>query len=237
MKKLLSLSLAAAAIAAVADYQPIQVGVTKITATGNETIIPVPYTTIGSSTDVSVHDLVKAANLMDGTKLYYYNGSSYQVWVKQDNAWTTPDVSATPAIAGTSVMQGSSEVSVAVGAALWVSMDFVNAKDAEKDIFVYGSPTAASWTIAPGKANLISNPTGSEIDGATLKNKLKAVSQKGDKIFPIGTGSYVYWAMAKDGTWSQVNGTSVTKNADLPTLGAYQGLWYVSKTSSGKVEL
>ena len=234
MKKLLSLSLASLAFAAVAD---ITVGVTKVTATSDETIIPVPYTTIGSSTDVSVHDLVKAANLMDGTKLYYYNGSSYQVWVKEGSAWTTPDVSATPAIAGTSVIQGSSEVSVAVGAALWVSMDFDKATEAQKDIFVYGSPTAASWTIVKGQANLISNPTGSEIDGATLKSKLSAVSQKGDKIFPIGTGSYVYWAKASNGTWSEVNGTTVTKDADLPTLGAYKGLWYVSKSGSGEVEV
>lgn len=234
MKKLLSLSLASLAFAAVAD---IQVGVTKITAISDETIIPVPYTTIGSSTDVSVHDLVKAANLMDGTKLYYYNGSSYQVWVKEGSVWTTPDVSATPAIAGTSVIQGSSEVSVAVGAALWVSMDFDKATDDQKNIYVYGAPATPSWTIVPGKANLISNPTGSEITGVTLKNKLTAVSQKGDKIFPIGTGSYVYWARANDGTWSEVNGTTVTKEADLPKLGAYQGLWYVSKTGSGKVEL
>lgn len=239
MKKLLSLSLASLAFAAVADYQPIQVGVTKITATGNETIIPVPYKTIGGTTDVSVHDLVKAANLMDGTKLYYYNGSSYQVWVKEDSAWTTPDVSATPAIAGTSVIQGSSEVSVAVGAALWVSMDFKNATDDQKDIFVYGSPTAASWTIVKGRANLISNPTDSEITGATLATKLSEFSQKGDKIFPISTGSesYVYWARASDGTWSEVSGTTVTKKAVLPTLGAYKGLWYVSKNGEGKVDL
>jgi hypothetical protein len=235
MKKLLSLSLASLAFAAVAD---ITVGVTKVTATSNETIIPVPYTTIGSSTAVSVHDLVKAANLQDGTKLYYYNGSSYQVWVKEGSAWTTPDVSATEAIAGTSVAKGSSDVSVAVGAALWVSMDFENATDAQKNIYVYGAPAATpSWTIVAGKANLISNPTGSEITGATLATKLDKFSQKGDKIFPIGTGSYVYWAKASDGTWSEVSGTTVTKNAVLPTLGAYQGLWYVSKTGSGTVNL
>ena len=236
MKKLLSLSLASLAFAAVAD---ITVGVTKVTATDNETIIPVPYTKIGSSTDVSVHDLVKAANLRDGTKLYYYNGSSYQVWVKEGSEWKTPDVSATPAIAGTSVIQGSSEVSVAVGAALWVSMDFANATTAQKDIFVYGSPTAASWTIVKGQANLISNPTGSEITGATLATKLSGFSQKGDKIFPISTESesYVYWARTNDGNWSEVRGTTVTKDAVLPTLGAYQGLWYVSKNGSGKVDL
>lgn len=232
MKKLLSLSLASLAFAAVAD---ITVGVEKITATSNETIIPVPYTTIGSSTAVSVHDLVKAANLRDGTKLYYYNGSSYQVWVKEGSVWTTPDVSATPAIAGTSVVQGSSEVSVAVGAALWVSMDFANATTAQKDIFVYGSPAAASWTIVAGKSNLLSNPTNSEI--SNLATKLSSVSAKGDKILPLGTDFAGYWVKASDGTWSKVVGTSVEKEAALPSLGAYKGLWYVSKTGSGKVDL
>ena len=232
MKKLLSLSLASLAFAAVAD---ITVGVEKITATSNETIIPVPYTTIGSSTDVSVHDLVKAANLLDGTKLYYYNGSSYQVWVKEGSAWTTPDVSATEAIAGTSVAKGSSEVSVAVGAALWVSMDFKNATTAQKDIFVYGSPAAASWTIVAGKSNLLSNPTNSEI--SDLATKLSSVSAKGDKILPLGTDFAGYWVKAGDGTWSKVVGTSVEKNAALPSLGAYKGLSYVSKTGSGTVNL
>ena len=232
MKKLLSLSLASLAFAAVAD---VTVGVAKITATSNETIIPVPYTTIGSSTAVSVHDLVKAANLLDGTKLYYYNGSSYQVWVKNGSAWTTPDVSATEAIAGTSVAKGSSEGSVAVGAALWVSMDFANATTAQKDIFVYGSPTAASWTIVAGKSNLLSNPTNSEI--SDLATKLSTVSAKGDKILPIGTDFAGYWVKASDGTWSKVVGTSVEKKAALPSLGAYKGLWYVSKTGSGTVNL
>ena len=69
MKKLLSVSLATLAFAAVAEYQPLTVGVTTITPTTQDTIIPVPYTTIGSSTDVSVHDLVKAANLPNNTML------------------------------------------------------------------------------------------------------------------------------------------------------------------------
>lgn len=232
MKKLLSLSLASLAFAAVAD---ITVGVTKITATGTETIIPVPYKTIGGTTDVSVHDLVKAANLKNGTKLYYYNGSSYQVWVKEGSEWTTPDVSATEAIAGTSVAKGSSQISVAVGAALWVSMDFDNAEDAQKDIFVYGSPTAASWTIVAGKSNLLSNPTNSKI--SDLETKLSTVPKKGDKILPIGTDFTGYWVNAGDGTWFKVVGTSVQKEATLPSLEAYKGLWYVSKTGSGTVNL
>ena len=239
MKKLLSLSLASLAFAAVADYQPIQVGVTKITAAGDETIIPVPYTTIGGTTDVSVHDLVKAANLMDGTFLYYYNGTSYQVWMKSGSEWTTPDVATTPAIPGASVTQGSSEVSVAVGAALWIKMDYEKASGDQRNIYVYGAPATPSWKIVAGKANLISNPTDSEITGATLANMLDTVSQKGDKIFPISTESHVYWARAKDNTWSAVSsegsGITVTKEANLPDLEAYQGLWYVSKTGSGTV--
>ncbi|MBR4259779.1 MAG: hypothetical protein IKQ17_12165 [Kiritimatiellae bacterium] len=234
MKKLLSLSLASLAFAAVAA--DIQVGVAKITATSAETIIPVPYATIGSSSNVSVHDLVKAANLKDGTMLYYFNGTSYQAWMKSGSAWTTPGVSATQTIAGTSVIAGSDTVTVAVGAALWVSIpDFGNTESAQKDIYVYGSPAAASWTIVAGKSNLLSNPTNSAI--ADLATKLSSVSQKGDKILPIGTDFTGYWVKASGDSWSKVVGTSVQKNATLPSLGAYKGLWYVSKDGSGKVDL
>ena len=113
MKKLLSVSIAALAFAAVADdpvYSPIQVGVTEIATSTTQTdyIIPVPYQTIGSTTSaVSVHDLVKAANLPEGTKLYHYNGASYQVWEALGGTWTPPSVVTTPAIAGTSLTAGT----------------------------------------------------------------------------------------------------------------------------------
>jgi len=236
MKKLLSLSLASLAFAAVAD---ITVGVTEVSATGENTIIPVPYTTIGSTSPVSVHDLVKAANLKDGTLLYYYNGSSYQVWLKNESVWTTPDVSTTPAIAGTSVAQGSSDVSVSVGAALWVCMPgFASASADEKKVFVYGSPVATKTsTIVKNKTNLLSNPTEATVSGDTLAGKLKPDVK--DVIMPIGAefdGTYVYGG--SENGWVHITpGNSPVKNATLPSIGSYQGFWYVSKTAGDNVTI
>ena len=234
MKKLLSVSIAALTFAAVADsavYSPIQVGVTEIatTTTQKNYIIPVPYSTIGSDAAVSVHDLVKAANLPNGTKLYHYNGSSYQVWEVSGGTWIAPDVAATPAIAGTSVTAGSSDVTIAVGSALWVV--FGSNPAASQKIYVYGSPVATKTTTISetGKTYLLSNPTGTEI--SNLATKLSGIAGNGDKILPIGgdfSGYYFY--SESESTWKKVTGTTIT-TASLPALGGYAGFWYVNKTA------
>ena len=232
MKKLLSVSIAALAFAAVADpvaYSPITVGVTEIatTTTQKNYIIPVPYQTIGSTAPVSVHDLVKAANLPDGTKLYHYNGASYQVWEVSGGTWAAPDVAATEKIAGTSVSAGSTEVTIAVGSALWVV--FGSNPAASQKIYVYGSPVATKTTTISetGKTYLLSNPTDTEI--SDLAAKLSTIVAKGDKILPIGNsfaGYYTYSGTA----WKKVAGTTIiTENP--PALGAYAGFWYVKKAA------
>ena len=235
MKKLLSVSIGALAFAVVADpdpvYSPITVGVTEIDTSTTQTdyIIPVPYQTIGSTTSaVSVHDLVKAANLPTGTKLYHYNGSSYQVWEVSEGTWTPPSVVTTPTIAGTSVSAGSTEVTIAVGSALWVV--FGSNPDADQKIYVYGSPVATKTTTISetGKTYLLSNPTDSTI--ADLATKLASVKGKGDKILPIGeafSGYYLY----NGSSWVKVEGTTINTEASLPSLDAYAGFWYVNKTA------
>lgn len=235
MKKLLSVSIAALAFAAVADYSPITVGVTEIATSTTQTdyIIPVPYQTIGSTTAVSVHDLVKAANLPTGTKLYHYNGTSYQVWEVSGGTWTPPSVVTTPAIAGTSLTAGSSDVTIAVGSALWVV--FADAPASSQKIYVYGSPVATKTTTISetGKTYLLSNPTDTEI--SNLAAKLAGIAAKGDKILPIGgdfTGYYAYTGSA----WKKVIGTEVTE-ASLPTLGAYAGFWYVKKAAGSETTI
>ena len=231
MKKLLSASIAALAFAAVADYTPITVGVTEIDTSTTQTdyIIPVPYQTIGTNTAVTVHDLVKSANLPEGTKLYHYNGSSYQVWeVSSGKIWVAPSVAATAKIAGTSLEAGSTEVSVAVGSALWVV--FASNPVADQKIYVYGSPVATKTTTISetGKTYLLSNPNNATI--TDLATKLSSIAGTGDKILPIGeafSGYYVY-----NGTsWVKVVGTNINTGASLPSLGAYEGFWYVNKTA------
>ena len=230
MKKLLSVSIAALAFAAVADYSPITVGVTEIATSTTQTdyIIPVPYQTIGSTTAVSVHDLVKAANLPDGTKLYHYNGASYQVWEVSGGTWVAPDVAATAKIAGTSVSAGSTEVTIAVGSALWVVFG-TGYPEADQKIYVYGSPVATKTTTISeaGKTYLLSNPTNTEI--SDLATKLSTIVAKGDKILPIGNsfaGYYTYNGTA----WKKVAGTTITTE-NPPALGAYAGFWYVKKAA------
>lgn len=232
MKKLLSVSIAALAFAAVADsvaYSPITVGVTEIatTTTQKNYIIPVPYQTIGSTAPVSVHDLVKAANLPNGTKLYHYNGASYQVWEVSGGTWAPPDVVATDKIAGTSVSAGSTEVKIAVGSALWVV--FENYPASSQKIYVYGSPVATKTTTISetGKTYLLSNPTDTAI--SDLAGKLSTIAGKGDKILPIGENFSGYYAY--DGSvWKKVEGTTISETT-LPTLGGYAGFWYVNKTA------
>jgi len=225
MKKLLSVSIAALAFAAVADYQPITVGVTTITPTTQNTVIPVPYTSIGSSEQVSVHDLVKAANLPDDTMLYYFDGTNYKAWKKNSSgAWTTPDISAT--IGSAAVTAGSDEINVSVGAALWVAFPDGTTLH-EQSIVVYGSPAAVTnSTIVANKINLLANPTAATVN---LAGKLSPAVK--DTIIPIGSvGTYVYSGNAYGWVHTAPDAAPV-RNATLPNIGQYQGFWYISKTS------
>ena len=232
MKKLLSVSLATLAFAAVADYSPITVEVMNITPSVQNTIIPVPVTTIGSTNPVSVHDLVKAANLPDDTMLYYFDGTNYKAW-KKDNtgAWTTPDITAT--IGSAAVSAGSTTIHVSVGAALWVSFPS-EVTPSEQTIVVYGAPVASKTsTIAVG-TNLLANPTGEAVDGATLATKLANITPvKGDKITYLGGMSYSGYFTYTGTVWKKVVGKTITDGLDnLPANG---GFWYISKGGAGTI--
>lgn len=233
MKKLLSVSLATLAFAAVAEYQPITVGVTTITPTTQDTIIPVPYTTIGSSTDVSVHDLVKAANLPNNTMLYYFDGTNYKAWKKNSSgAWSTPDISAT--IGSAAVSAGSTEIHVAVGAALWVSFPSGTTLN-EQSVVVYGSPAATTnSTVNLGQVNLLCNPSTSTVTGEALATKL-SFAEKGDRIRLIAADFSGEYVKAASG-WKQNTGTGYV-NTTLPSIASYQGFWYIPKTRSGTAEI
>lgn len=233
MKKLLSVSLATFAFAAVADYSPITVEVRNITPSVQNTIIPVPVTTIGSTDPVSVHDLVKAANLPDDTMLYYFDGSSssYKAWKKVGTAWATPDISAT--IGSAAVTKGSDEIHVSVGAALWVSFP-PNVTPSDYTIVVYGAPVASKTsTIAVG-TNLLANPTGAAVSGTTLATKLANITPvKGDKITYLGGATSGVYFTYTGSEWKRVAGKTITEGLDdLPANG---GFWYISKGGAGTI--
>lgn len=236
MKKILSMSVASLAFAAIAEYSPITVGVTEITPTVNNVIVPVPYDKIGAAgTAVSVHDLVKAANLPVDSILYYYDGSSYNAWqVNESKAWEPADVAD---IAGTEVTAGSDQVTISVGSALWVVIAGNSLPENQK-VYVYGNPVSGLTSkIVKNTTNLLSNPTTATVTGVELAEKLNPTL--GDTIKPIGSsfdGHYVYGG--SDYGWVHITpGLPPTTKATLPSLAAYQGFWYVSKATDSDVTI
>ena len=230
MKKLLSMTVASLALAAVADYTPITVSVDTFVPTSNNVIIPVPFSTIGSSTGVvSVHDLVKAANLPDGTMLYYFNGVStnYVAWMKQHSGeWAATGISAT-SVNNVPMSPASETVNVSVGSALWLVFPGETDLSKQKVVF-YGSPAAiTNSTVKLDQVNLLSNPTKSAV---ALDGKL-SFATKGDRIRLIGpdfSGEYV----KADSGWKQNAGAGYTP-ATLPSIAPYQGFWYIPNSRNG----
>ena len=231
MKKLLSLSLAAAAIAAVADYQPIQVGVSEYTSAGLNTVIPAPYTSLAGSETIPVSELVKVANLPAGTMLYYYNGNNtFDAWIKGtgDNAgkWVGSDVLDKD---GVSCSPGADTVVLGPGKALWLVLA---ASSTTQKIYVYGKPvTTYSSTVSAGKTALIAKPKSTtstlEISGMANGDVISIIESE-------GLSTYTY----NGSEWgSKVKPAS---GKGLPQWQAYSsfsfaagtGIWYTSKGSS-----
>ena len=81
MKKLLSLAVAAFALAAMADYAGQTIGVTKITTTNQNTIVAVPFTSLTNSlVNISANDLVSPVGLPQDTVLQVFKNNQYYGW-------------------------------------------------------------------------------------------------------------------------------------------------------------
>ena len=219
MKKLLSVSLATLAFAAVADYQPVTVGVTAIPTTTKNTIVAVPYSVIGSNEAIAPSNLVKSANLPADTMLYVFNGTSYYAWKRSSaGTWIAPDIAGTPKIDGVSISAGTDSVTLDKGSAFWI----VLAGDGpySTTIYVYGngvSPATTS-TVKAG-ANLVANPTASEAN-------ISVTPAVGDQVLvPSGDDVVRYtYKTSRSGTsdW-RCDGAAVS----LPSISAGKGIWYV----------
>ena len=156
MKKLLTIAVAAFAITAVNAYTAQQVGVTTISATSQNTIIPVPFTSLANSAaPVTAKDLVKTTGLTDDTWLLYFDGTVYNAWEPNSGVWV-PAQYATQ-ITGATVSQATENLTVTTGGAMWVVLP--SAPSDPVNITVYGTyveqPTS---TITAGKTMLVTNP-------------------------------------------------------------------------------
>ena len=228
MKKLLTVSLASVALAAMADYTPITVGVAEITATSQNTIIPAPYSSLTGGDSIAVKDLVKAANLPEGTMLYYYNGSSFDAWIRSEDksSWTSTSIVSTTKD-GISVAPGADTVSLKPGGALWLVLP--QADSYSQKVYVYGAPTATAGSTVVAGTNLVANV------GSSAKVPDITGASEGDILSPINTsafgGYYVY--DSKETSWYHISAGKAPKVTTLPSIDQYQGLWYISKGSSG----
>lgn len=227
MKKLLSVSVASLAFASVAAYTPVSVGVTEITPTSVNTIVPAPYQSLADGEAIAVQDLVKAANLPDGTMLYYYNGSAFNAWIKGTGSdagkWIGSSITSKD---GISVSPGSSTVKLAVGSALWVILP--EAPKTEK-IYIYGKPSEVTSTIvAAGSTALVANPK--QVSATpSIENPAN-----GDVVgFPDGA-TYTYNSTKAKWGSRVKNGTSLPTWQDFSftALPFGSGFWYTSKGSA-----
>ena len=231
MKKLLSVSVASLAFASVAAYPPVSVGVTEITPTSVNTIVPAPYQSLADGEAIAVQDLVKAANLPDGTMLYYYNGSKFNAWIKGTESdagkWIGSSITTKD---GISVSPGSSTVKLAVGSALWVVLP--KAPTTEK-IYIYGKPSEiTSTTVAAGSTALIGNPR------AVNATPVVSNAANGDTITIVSGDSPVVYTfnakLSKWGAWTQSSNSSFPVFAEWnnPAIASGSGFWYNSKGAS-----
>lgn len=219
MKKLLTIAVASFAIAAVADYTAPQIGVTTITATAKNTIIPVPFKALSDGTsNITVTDLVKTNSLPDHTWLLSYNGTAYNSWEYSSGVWT-------PAIyageTGISPTAGAANAPLACGSAIWIVLP--TADSYNTSVTVYGAyATGVTSAVAAGGENgvatLVANPLQGEAN-------ITVTPIAGDQIIIPNTETMYTYRTKKDGsdgTW-RFDGGAVP----LPSFGIGQGFWYV----------
>lgn len=250
MKRLLIAAFASLAFTALAEdantaYSPL-IGVSEITPTLKNTIVPVKFTSLagGAEGTIKAVDLVHPVGVPSGTQLFVFVDNKYEAFVMGINEWTPLTTASTsdPSLHTADIGQ----VAVA-GTAIWLVFP-QNADLSGQKVYIYGevvaNPTSAitAGSKAAPVSNLLCNPTDSAVTGAALTEKLAAIAKNGDTIKMLDsetfTGNYVYSGSAN--AWWRIytdeNGeTKIDKVTGLPTVGAGVGFWYVSKGGSGTI--
>ena len=227
MKKLLLLStVAVAGIAFAGDVETSNsYGVLPIETSQKATMVAVPF--VGDGANISIDQMVKAANLSVGDKIFALPSGNnvYQVWELTNSGETlswTPCVGASvgegvqftaPAAAGTTLPRGQ---------AFWL----VRGSASTTTFYVMGvgtTETAADTPVSQGW-NLVgqSSATGTK----KLADIASAVGDKGSVRLNNGT-RYLY----SGGNWYQVSGNTPTPVTAEVALPVGEGFWIVRQAS------
>ena len=235
MKKVLSIAVASLAVAAVAaDFSP-DIGMTTLSLSAKNNVIPVQYTSLASDGAVTADALVCTNNIPLNSHLYIYAGNTYSAWTLAANGWQALDTSSTSD--GITAGVPAEGQTLPTGSGIWLSLS--SAPEQAVLVTVYGkvasgiTSTISAGTSASPVSSLVCNPNESTVSAAALTTKLSALNPvKGDKVQLIQStfsGYYIYNGSA----WKKVSGTTITDG--LGDLGAYQGFWYVSKGGTGTI--
>ena len=238
MKKILTIAVASIAVAAIADPFSPEVGVTTLSLTQKNNIIPVQFTSLADGGNVTADALVCTNNIPLNSHLFVYDANSgYTAWELGQNGWSGMDVSGggSASIEGITYSGGADEKTLSAGSAIWLSFPELSKPTSGSPVLVsvYGKvATSTNVTIVAGKSNLLCNPTASAksldtvLSGKTLSN--------GDTIQLIEetfSANYVY--LSTESSWYKIEpGRTPAKVDSLPALGQYQGVWYKSNGSS-----
>lgn len=220
MKTFLAIAAASLAMSAMATYAPPSIGVTTITATSKNTIIPVPFKGLSDGvSEIKATDLVKTNSLPDHTWLLSYNGTKYSSFEYSGGVWV-------PAIYSSdtqSVLGGDSDT-LACGSAIWIILPGDGPYNTA--ITVYGayvegvtSAVAAGGSDA-AVATLVANP----LQSAATIGGIYPVN--GDQLIIPGTTEIYSYKTNKKGE----NGQWRKDGAQTPLPSSFalgQGFWYV----------
>lgn len=235
MKRILSIAVASLAVAAVADSFSPQIGVTTLDLNQKNNIIPVQFTSLAGTGEVTADALVCTNNIPVGSHLYVYQ-NGYSAWTLANNGWVAYD-SVTEAD-GISAGVPAVDQSLPVGTGIWLS--FASAPVSAVTVSFYGKVASnTNSVIAAGASDnpvstLVCNPTSSGVSLAGKFGTGKVVPAKGDKITLLGESTYSGYYSYNGSDWKYVAADN-TITVQTPTIPAYGGFWYLSKGGSGTI--
>lgn len=223
MKRLVAAILSASALAAAADTVTgsNEIGTLAITSTLKNTVVAVPFKTLGGSVDaVKPQELVLTANLTEGDQLYIFQGGAYKGYVLGSSGWEGVDNASIGSDGLPTCTAATDSTTVATGSGFWLVRKDVPAEPFT--FYIYGEYKAdVASSITAGAQNLIANPL-----AVPANPEFSLTPANGDAILFPQAGVLPKRYTYKNSVWN------CDLETGLPAFAAGQGAWYISKGAS-----
>lgn len=233
MKKLLSIALCTAAVAAFGSTEISlgEVGVTKVVSGFKNTIISASFTELTGGDVINPSNLVKTTGLTDGDVLKAYKNNAYQTWTLQNGQWVANEqVFSQEQNGEPGAAPDAYGMSVGEGIFLTRGGDDL----ADKPIYIYGRPsTEKTVAVVPTNWNLIGNPNqvpftvnfGSE--GDSLLVAVEGDVELRRYVHKGGTWQYTKHTVSEVGEeGKKVRVVKSETKFEAPVVPAGLGCWY-----------